>query len=150
VPKLDFTFFCPMPIAYGISLMLKAHGSLPSPWVGLVIYFALVAAFWRLQADSERIGKPERQRQREAILHEPQAALPEVTADPATDDITAQEEPRQRLFFWLGVFVLPVFWSWFTLGRTYTRSQRVVAFTWLALLEPVNCWARGSGSMRGC
>jgi hypothetical protein len=40
---------------------------------------------------------------------------------------------REHTFFWLGVFVLPMFWSWFTLGRNFTRSQRVAAFSWLAL-----------------
>lgn len=40
---------------------------------------------------------------------------------------------RGRFFFWLGVFVLPLFWSWFTLSRKFTRRERIVAFLWLAV-----------------
>lgn len=131
--KLDFTLFCPMPIAYGISLALRAHGSLPSPWVGYAIYLALAAVFVCLHAYFERLGKPSRLQQRETILQQQKT----TDAAPETDTTPAQE-PRERRFFWLGVFVLPVFWSWFTLGRAFTRSDRVVAFSWLALTA---CWA---------
>lgn len=41
--------------------------------------------------------------------------------------------PRRQFFFWLGVFVLPLFWSWFTLSRKHTRRERIVAFLWLAV-----------------
>lgn len=136
VPKLDFIFICPMPIALGTSMRLSAQGHLPSPWVGLGIDGALTAAFMGLHAYVDRIGKPERQRQLAAILQQ-RAATPEPAAPPATDP-TPLSEPRERLFFWLGVFVLPVFWSWFTLRRNFTRSQRLVAFSWLALTA---CWA---------
>lgn len=135
VHQLDFTFVCPMPIAYGASLVLSAHGSLPSPWIGVVIYFALAAAFVCLHACVDRIGQPERQRQLDAILQQ-RAASQEPTSAPATDS-TPMQEPRERFFFWLGVFVLPVFWSWFTLGRAFTRRERVVAFAWLAVSA---CW----------
>lgn len=40
-------------------------------------------------------------------------------------------DQRRRLFFWLGVFVLPVFWSWFTLGRRFSADQRKLAFGWM-------------------
>ncbi len=126
--KLDFTLFCPMPIAYGIHLVLRAHGSQPPLWAGFALYLALAAAFMCLHAYFERIGKPSRQQQREEILQQQET----TDATPETDS-TPAPEPRERLFFWLGVFVLPVFWSWFTLGRAFTRSQRVIAFTWLAL-----------------
>jgi hypothetical protein len=43
------------------------------------------------------------------------------------------KDTRERVFFWLGVFVLPIFWSWFTLGRSFTRTQRYVAFSWMIL-----------------
>jgi len=42
-------------------------------------------------------------------------------------------DPRKRFFFWLGVFVLPLFWSWFTLSRKFDRRERLVAFLWLAV-----------------
>lgn len=42
-------------------------------------------------------------------------------------------DQRRRLFFWLGVAVLPVFWSWFTLGRRFSRWQRKLAFGWMGL-----------------
>ncbi len=40
---------------------------------------------------------------------------------------------RGRFFFWLGVFVLPLFWSWFTLSKKFAWRERVVAFLWLAV-----------------
>lgn len=40
---------------------------------------------------------------------------------------------RRQFFFWLGVFVLPLFWSWFTLSSKFTRRERFVAFLWLAV-----------------
>lgn len=43
------------------------------------------------------------------------------------------KDHRRQFFFWLGVFVLPLFWSWFTLSKKYTRRERVVAFLWLAV-----------------
>jgi hypothetical protein len=42
-------------------------------------------------------------------------------------------ERRKHFFFWLGVFVLPLFWSWFTLHRSFTHRQRYIAFSWLAV-----------------
>ncbi|MGV3659628.1 MAG: hypothetical protein ACO1TE_05575 [Prosthecobacter sp.] len=42
-------------------------------------------------------------------------------------------EQRRRRFFWLGVGALPVFWSWFTLGRRFSRRQRQAAFGWMAV-----------------
>lgn len=44
---------------------------------------------------------------------------------------------RTRFFFWLGVFVLPVFWSWFTLAGSFTRKERIIAFSWLVLFAVV-------------
>lgn len=40
---------------------------------------------------------------------------------------------RGRFFFWLGVFVLPLFWSWFTLSRKFAMRERLVAFLWVAV-----------------
>ncbi len=42
-------------------------------------------------------------------------------------------DSRKRFFFWLGVFVLPLFWSWFTLLRGFTLWQRFAAFSWLGI-----------------
>ncbi len=44
-----------------------------------------------------------------------------------------KKDERREFFFWLGVFVLPLFWSWFTLSRKHTRRERVAAFLWLAV-----------------
>ena len=41
---------------------------------------------------------------------------------------------RQQFFYWLGVLVLPFFWSWFTLAQGRTRQARVIAFGWMLLL----------------
>lgn len=46
---------------------------------------------------------------------------------------SAMEDERRQLFFWLGVLVLPVFWSWFTLARSFAAWQRSIAFSWLGL-----------------
>lgn len=43
------------------------------------------------------------------------------------------KDTRERTFFWLGVFVLPLFWSWFTLSMKFARRERFVAFLWLAV-----------------
>ena len=43
------------------------------------------------------------------------------------------KDRRTQCFFWLGVFVLPVFWSWFTLGKAFSRRERLIAFLWLAV-----------------
>ncbi|WP_395747652.1 hypothetical protein [Prosthecobacter sp.] len=43
------------------------------------------------------------------------------------------KDHRRRFFFWLGVFVLPLFWSWFTLSRKFTWRERGTAFLWLAV-----------------
>ncbi len=40
---------------------------------------------------------------------------------------------RKQFFFWLGVFVFPLFWSWFTLTKASTGRQRFVAFLWMAI-----------------
>lgn len=40
---------------------------------------------------------------------------------------------RSRFFFWLGVLVLPIFWSWFTLSKSFSRKERTLAFGWLIL-----------------
>ena len=43
------------------------------------------------------------------------------------------KDQRKQFFFWLGVFVLPLFWSWFTLAGAFTRRERFIAFLWLAV-----------------
>ena len=45
------------------------------------------------------------------------------------------KDQRQHFFFWLGVFVLPLFWSWFTLAKSFTRRERVIAFLWLVVFS---------------
>jgi len=43
------------------------------------------------------------------------------------------KDQRKQFFFWLGVFVLPLFWSWFTLAKAFTRRERLIAFLWMAV-----------------
>lgn len=43
------------------------------------------------------------------------------------------KDHRRQFFFWLGVFVLPIFWSWFTLSRKFSLRERWVAFLWMAV-----------------
>ncbi len=43
------------------------------------------------------------------------------------------KDRRRQFFFWLGVFVLPLFWSWFTLAKGFTWRERLVAFLWLGV-----------------
>jgi hypothetical protein len=49
----------------------------------------------------------------------------------------APNNRRARFFFWLGVFVMPVFWSWFTLAGVFTRKERIMAFSGLVLFAVV-------------
>ena len=42
------------------------------------------------------------------------------------------KDQRKQFFFWLGVVVLPLFWSWFTLAKTFSRRDRLIAFLWMA------------------
>lgn len=56
-----------------------------------------------------------------------------MTATDSTLQPLIKKDARRQFFFWLGVFVLPLFWSWFTLARNYTRRERVVALLWLAV-----------------
>ena len=48
--------------------------------------------------------------------------------------------PRAQFFFWLGVFVLPIFWSWFTLSKAFSRGQRLAALSWLVIYSAVGAW----------
>lgn len=48
-------------------------------------------------------------------------------------ELPAMKDTRKRTFFWLGVFVFPMFWCWFTLDQRFNRSQRIAAFSWLAV-----------------
>lgn len=64
-------------------------------------------------------------------------------SDPTPQSAEMNDERRQ-FFFWLGVFVLPVFWSWFTLSKKFARGERVVAFLWMAVFA---CWLVQQRSM---
>ena len=43
------------------------------------------------------------------------------------------KDQRKKIFFWLGVFILPLFWAWFTLARSFPRRERIIAFLWMAV-----------------
>lgn len=53
-------------------------------------------------------------------------------------------DSRGRDYFWLGVFVLPLFWSWFTLSRKFTGRERVAAFLWMAVFAAGLVHQRGA------
>ena len=70
VPTLDFPIFCPIPLACGINYMLKGHDCLPFDGFGFVIYLLLAVFLGFLLWHFYRLGKPERERQRQAIERE--------------------------------------------------------------------------------
>jgi hypothetical protein len=39
---------------------------------------------------------------------------------------------RARLFFWLGLLILPIFWVWWMNKRWFTRTERIFGCTWTA------------------
>jgi hypothetical protein len=45
--------------------------------------------------------------------------------------ILTPRDRRSAAFFWLGVGVFPVFWSWFTIGKNFPKWQRCLAFGWM-------------------
>lgn len=57
-------------------------------------------------------------------------------SDPAPQPVDLRDS-RGRDFFWLGVFVLPLFWSWFTLSSKFTRRERVAALLWMGVFAGV-------------
>jgi hypothetical protein len=44
---------------------------------------------------------------------------------------------RRDFFFWLGVVILPAFWSWFTLGGKHSKVARMLALGWLVLFAAI-------------
>lgn len=60
----------------------------------------------------------------------------------ATPFTLTPRDHRSTAFFWLGVGIFPVFWSWITLNRRFAEWQRVLAFAWLAVvaLMVLNSW----------
>lgn len=36
--------------------------------------------------------------------------------------------------FWFGVFIMPYFFAWFTLRKSFTKQDRIIAFAWLSVL----------------
>jgi hypothetical protein len=45
--------------------------------------------------------------------------------------ILTPRDRRSAFFFWLGVGVFPVFWSWFTIKESFPRWQRNLALGWM-------------------
>jgi hypothetical protein len=37
---------------------------------------------------------------------------------------------RARLFFWLGLLILPIFWIWWMHKRSFSRTERLIGWTW--------------------
>jgi len=66
-PTLDFPIFCPIPLALGASLVFKAHGGSPFLGFGFAIYAGLAVVFGFLLWLFGHLGRPERERQLQAI-----------------------------------------------------------------------------------
>ena len=47
--------------------------------------------------------------------------------------VLTPRDRRSAAFFWLGVGVFPVFWSWFTLGKKFASWQRYLALGWMVI-----------------
>ncbi|QIF02602.1 hypothetical protein [Roseimicrobium sp. ORNL1] len=45
--------------------------------------------------------------------------------------ILTPRDRRSTVFFWLGVGVFPIFWSWFTFERKFASWQRCLALGWM-------------------
>lgn len=43
------------------------------------------------------------------------------------------QSTRTRVFFWIGMLILPVFWIWWMTERYFSKTQRIVGWTWTAL-----------------
>lgn len=71
VPTIDFPLFCPVPIAIGISMIVRALGGRLFLGFGFVVYFGLAACFWFLLWHFYRVGAIEKQRQRDALQRQP-------------------------------------------------------------------------------
>ena len=41
-------------------------------------------------------------------------------------------QTRARIFFWLGLLILPLFWIWWMNKRWFTRTERIIGWTWTA------------------
>jgi hypothetical protein len=70
-PTADFAIFCPMPLAFGASLVLRALDMHPFPGFGFAAYFGLAGCFGFLLWYFYRLGEPQRQRQWEASRRRP-------------------------------------------------------------------------------
>jgi hypothetical protein len=66
-PTLDFPVVCPVPLAAGLSMVLRALDAYPFPGFGLALYVGLAICFGVLRWWFYRVGGPERQRQLAAI-----------------------------------------------------------------------------------
>lgn len=51
-----------------------------------------------------------------------------------------QADSQKKVGFWfgLGIFIAPYIFGWFTLKQGYSKTARVVAFSWLFLVVVVN------------
>ncbi len=43
------------------------------------------------------------------------------------------QSTRTRVFFWVGMLILPVFWIWWMRERYFSKTQRIIGWTWTAL-----------------
>jgi hypothetical protein len=48
--------------------------------------------------------------------------------------VLSPRDRRSAAFFWLGVGVFPIFWSWFTIGKQFPKWQRHLAFAWMLVV----------------
>ena len=62
-PTLDFPIICPIPLAIGASLVLRALDKYPLPGFGFIVYVGLALIFSFLLWLFYRLGAPEREQQ---------------------------------------------------------------------------------------
>ncbi len=96
VPTLDFALLCPVPLAAGVSFMLEASGRLPFPFFGLMAYLCVAASFWLLHSLFDQLGRPERERQLQALKQQQDLAR-KPTDDPKSWDISGYHLPPEFL-----------------------------------------------------
>ena len=40
-------------------------------------------------------------------------------------------EKTKRILLWIGIFIMPYIFAWFTLSKTFTKNNRIIAFGWM-------------------
>ena len=54
-------------------------------------------------------------------------AIPQQFRSPAE----VKFEKTKRILLWIGIFIMPYIFAWFTLSKTFTKNNRIIAFGWM-------------------